>query len=132
MASSPELFVVCKNCRSQVSPYITECPYCGQRLRKRAPKLDKGGAPKAAKRRERISPNQELIGLGASNIAAAIGGGVSANANLKRAFRERPVPNGAIAKALGPTSVVAWDLSSVTAPVRDRDLRRRSVDRAFA
>ena len=29
MASSPELFVVCKNCNSQVSPYITECPYCG-------------------------------------------------------------------------------------------------------
>ena len=29
----------------------------------------------AAKRRERIDPNQELIGLGASNLAAAIGGG---------------------------------------------------------
>ena len=40
----PDLFVVCKNCGSEVSPYITECPYCGNRLRKRAPKLDgKGG-----------------------------------------------------------------------------------------
>jgi membrane associated rhomboid family serine protease len=39
----PDLFVVCKNCGSEVSPYITECPYCGNRLRKRAPKLDRNG-----------------------------------------------------------------------------------------
>lgn len=26
-----------------MSPYITECPYCGTRLRKRAPKLDRNG-----------------------------------------------------------------------------------------
>jgi hypothetical protein len=52
MASSPELFVVCKNCRSQVSPYITECPYCGQRLRKRAPKIERDrGERKSAGRR---------------------------------------------------------------------------------
>ena len=43
MAGAPDLFVVCKNCQSEVSPYITECPYCGQRLRKRAPKLDREG-----------------------------------------------------------------------------------------
>ena len=53
MASGPELFVVCKKCNSEVSPYITECPYCGTRLRKRAPKLDKGGSPRASRRRER-------------------------------------------------------------------------------
>lgn len=34
---------MCKNCGSEVSPYITECPYCGQRLRKRAPKIDRDG-----------------------------------------------------------------------------------------
>jgi membrane associated rhomboid family serine protease len=54
MASSPELFVVCKNCNSQVSPYITECPYCGTRLRKRAPKIERKGEeaqPKPPKRR---------------------------------------------------------------------------------
>lgn len=45
MAGAPDLFVVCKNCQSEVSPYITECPYCGQRLRKRAPKLDRDGRP---------------------------------------------------------------------------------------
>ena len=39
----PDLFVICKNCGSEVSPYITECPYCGNRLRKRAPKLDRDG-----------------------------------------------------------------------------------------
>ena len=53
MTSGPELFVVCKNCNSEVSPYITECPYCGTRLRKRAPKLDKGGTPRASRRRDR-------------------------------------------------------------------------------
>jgi membrane associated rhomboid family serine protease len=42
-SGGPDLFVVCKNCHSEVSPYITECPYCGARLRKRAPKLDKEG-----------------------------------------------------------------------------------------
>lgn len=43
MASGPDLFVICKSCSAEVSPYITECPYCGARLRKRAPKLDKSG-----------------------------------------------------------------------------------------
>jgi membrane associated rhomboid family serine protease len=39
MPPSADLFVVCKHCGSEVSPYVTECPYCGQRLRRRAPKL---------------------------------------------------------------------------------------------
>src|SRR3954453_13851142 len=55
MASGPDLYVVCRSCGSEVSPYITECPYCGNRLRKRAPKLDKGGGPKPAKQRRRPS-----------------------------------------------------------------------------
>jgi Rhomboid family len=42
-AGGPDLFVICKSCGSEVSPYITECPYCGNRLRKRAPKLDRNG-----------------------------------------------------------------------------------------
>ena len=42
-AGGPDLFVICKSCGSEVSPYITECPYCGNRLRKRAPKLDREG-----------------------------------------------------------------------------------------
>ena len=50
MASSPELFVVCKNCQSQVSPYVTECPYCGTRLRKRAPKIEREGKPSSRRK----------------------------------------------------------------------------------
>jgi membrane associated rhomboid family serine protease/DNA-directed RNA polymerase subunit RPC12/RpoP len=46
MARGADLFVVCKNCGSEVSPYVTECPYCGQRVRKRAPKIERGGAPR--------------------------------------------------------------------------------------
>jgi membrane associated rhomboid family serine protease len=53
---SPELSVVCKSCGSEVSPYVTECPYCGTRLRKRAPKLERHGdeiTPRARRRRLR-------------------------------------------------------------------------------
>jgi membrane associated rhomboid family serine protease len=41
--AGPELSVVCRSCGSEVSPYVTECPYCGHRLRKRAPKLEREG-----------------------------------------------------------------------------------------
>jgi membrane associated rhomboid family serine protease len=51
--SQPDLFVVCRNCGSEVSPYVTECPYCGQRVRKRAPKLDRSGGEPQPKRRRR-------------------------------------------------------------------------------
>jgi membrane associated rhomboid family serine protease len=56
VASGPDLFVVCKKCGSEVSPYITECPYCGTRLRKRAPKLERGGVPKEPKAARRRRP----------------------------------------------------------------------------
>ncbi len=58
--SETELSVICKNCGSEVSPYVTECPYCGARLRKRAPKLERRGdlleaqRPKRRRRRLRI------------------------------------------------------------------------------
>lgn len=47
MSSGADLFIVCRHCGSEVSPYITECPYCGHRLRRRAPKLprERDGAP---------------------------------------------------------------------------------------
>jgi membrane associated rhomboid family serine protease len=41
--AGPDLSVVCRNCGSEVSPYVTECPYCGQRLRKRAPRIEREG-----------------------------------------------------------------------------------------
>ena len=52
-----DLFVVCKQCGSEVSPYITECPYCGHRLRRRAPKLPRAnGRDRAAAARARWAP----------------------------------------------------------------------------
>jgi hypothetical protein len=54
VSTEPDLFVICKNCSSEVSPYITECPYCGHRLRKRAPKIERSGQvkrPRGAKLR---------------------------------------------------------------------------------
>ena len=38
----------------------------------------------AARRRERIQPNQELIGLGAANIASGIGGGLPVTGGFSR------------------------------------------------
>jgi membrane associated rhomboid family serine protease len=56
--SETELSVICKNCGSEVSPYVTECPYCGTRLRKRAPKLERRGdaleAQRPRRRRRRL------------------------------------------------------------------------------
>jgi membrane associated rhomboid family serine protease len=56
--SETELSVVCKNCGSEVSPYVTECPYCGARLRKRAPKLERRGEGLEAKRPRRRARRQ--------------------------------------------------------------------------
>jgi membrane associated rhomboid family serine protease len=39
-----------------VSPYITECPYCGSRLRKRAPKLEKARKQEERRRRRADAP----------------------------------------------------------------------------
>jgi hypothetical protein len=54
MSSGADLFVVCKQCGSEVSPYITECPYCGTRLRRRAPKLPREHTPQRASHRARL------------------------------------------------------------------------------
>ncbi|HKP22162.1 MAG TPA: rhomboid family intramembrane serine protease [Thermoleophilaceae bacterium] len=64
--SQPDLFVVCKNCGSEVSPYVTECPYCGQRVRKRAPKIDRSTGEPTQRRRRR---GRKLPRLRADEIA---------------------------------------------------------------
>ena len=51
--SEADLFVVCKSCGSEVSPYVTECPYCGNRVRKRAPKIARGEQDELEPRRRR-------------------------------------------------------------------------------
>jgi membrane associated rhomboid family serine protease len=64
MSSGPDLYLVCKSCGAEVSPYITECPYCGTRIQKRAPKLDRGGVSRATRRTRnrpslpRLRPNE--------------------------------------------------------------------------
>jgi membrane associated rhomboid family serine protease len=64
--SETELSVICKNCGSEVSPYVTECPYCGTRLRKRAPKLERRGdaleAQRPRRRRLRLPRRRQRSG----------------------------------------------------------------------
>jgi membrane associated rhomboid family serine protease len=67
MAGTPDLFVVCKKCGSEVSPYITECPYCGTRLRKRAPKIDRRSG-EAAPKPPRRAPRPTLSPLRSGEI----------------------------------------------------------------
>jgi membrane associated rhomboid family serine protease/ribosomal protein L40E len=58
-----ELQVVCRSCGREVSPYVTECPYCGTRLRKKAPKLERdesGSLEPVEKPRRKIRPRISL------------------------------------------------------------------------
>jgi membrane associated rhomboid family serine protease len=76
--SETELSVICKNCGSEVSPYVTECPYCGARLRKRAPKLERRGdgleAQEPRRRRRRIRrPGRPSFSVSAERPYATIG-----------------------------------------------------------
>ncbi|MFY9264934.1 MAG: rhomboid family intramembrane serine protease [Solirubrobacterales bacterium] len=78
-----ELFVICNNCGSEASPYVTECPYCGHRLRKRAPDLKKArrDEEKAERRaqkqteKERTRTKRLLTGGGLGGGGGGSGGG---------------------------------------------------------
>ena len=76
--SSPELSVVCRTCGEEVSPYVTECPYCGTRLRKRAPKLELRGdeltprESRRARRRTARAQRAERLGERPYAVMAAI------------------------------------------------------------
>jgi membrane associated rhomboid family serine protease len=73
-----DLNIVCKHCGSEVSPYITECPYCGQRLRKRAPKLKPDGIegaevkPRRRRLRRRRREERPLAWLAVERPVATI------------------------------------------------------------
>jgi predicted RNA-binding Zn-ribbon protein involved in translation (DUF1610 family) len=61
MAGQAELFTVCSSCGQQVSTFVTECPYCGTRLRQRAPRLDrKDGDLEALLRLPALEPDRTL------------------------------------------------------------------------
>ena len=66
--SEADLFVVCKSCGSEVSPYVTECPYCGNRVRKRAPKIDRGEDDEPQPRRRRRPKQPKLPKLRSDEI----------------------------------------------------------------
>jgi membrane associated rhomboid family serine protease len=75
--SETELSVICKNCGSEVSPYVTECPYCGARLRKRAPKLERRGDGLEARRprrrrRRRLIPRWSRAAAGVDRPYATL------------------------------------------------------------
>ena len=77
MTSGADLFVVCKQCGSEVSPYITECPYCGHRLRRRAPKLPRAGdgdGPPGGRRRRWSLGGRRRAGAPRRRPAPAWGG----------------------------------------------------------
>jgi len=69
--SETELSVICKNCGSEVSPYVTECPYCGARLRRRAPKLERRGDALEPKPRRGAASRLLRIKLRARGAAGA-------------------------------------------------------------
>lgn len=83
--SETELSVVCKSCGAEVSPYVTECPYCGARLRKRAPELERRGGglePKLSRRerrreRKRQSRLKQRERITTRSGSMAVAGGLS-------------------------------------------------------
>lgn len=109
--------MVCRQCGEEVSPYVTECPYCGTRLRKRAPKLTRGEEgltpleskrdKRRRKRRERAAERAEAM----SRIGAA----------------DRPV--GTIALIVAPAilflagSAASFDTGAIVGPVGDEPWR---------
>ncbi len=117
--AGPELSVVCKSCGSEVSPYVTECPYCGTRLRKRAPKLERADGEirvredrrerrrrKAAERRGRLAERvlgEDVTARPLATLAALIAPAVLLI--LDRATDLDPIDLGAI---VGPVGDEWW------------------------
>ncbi|HXP28989.1 MAG TPA: rhomboid family intramembrane serine protease [Solirubrobacteraceae bacterium] len=105
MAPGADLFVVCKHCGSEVSPYITECPYCGQRLRRRAPKLPREDSPSKARRGLLRGRGSRSDGAPASSRQRTTRGRATPSA-LAASIAARPYAT----IALVATSAVIWVL----------------------
>ena len=120
MSSGADLFVVCKTCGSEVSPYITECPYCGSRLRKRAPKLDKEGQPRERRVRRRaprpaLTPLKpgEMPGIRLEQRPWATLGLIVASLLLSLAVQTTWVSQGDLA-VVGPVDGEWWRLATAS------------------
>ena len=108
--AGPELSVVCRSCGSEVSPYVTECPYCGHRLRKRAPKLEREGDEIRVHESRRDKRRRAAARAGRRATRAAI--------DARRAARSPPIGTlliGAILIVLG--QAVPLDLDEAGAIV---------------
>lgn len=122
MAQAPELSVVCRSCGSEVSPYVTECPYCGHRLRKRAPRLEREGDEIRVResrrdkrrrlRRERAAERGAAVALGTRPIATV--GTLMIGAILLIVGRAVPLTLSEVGAIVGPVGSDAWRY--VTAP----------------
>jgi membrane associated rhomboid family serine protease len=117
--NAPELGIICRECGAEVSPYVTECPYCGNRIRKRAPKLERSEdglqaretrrerkrrerAEKQARRRARAAERD--LGLAAAGRPYAAIAAIAAPAALvlvQRAAGLSPYEIGAIVGSVG-------------------------------
>ncbi|MBM3667540.1 MAG: rhomboid family intramembrane serine protease [Actinobacteria bacterium] len=113
--NAPELSVVCRSCGEEVSPYVTECPYCGTRLRKRAPKLERRGDElqaqesrrdrkrrERAERRDRMAQYRTDVGEGERPYAVIIAILAPAMLVLVQRAADLPVSDlGAIVEPVG-------------------------------
>ncbi|HSD23752.1 MAG TPA: rhomboid family intramembrane serine protease [Solirubrobacterales bacterium] len=106
--SSPELSVVCRTCGEEVSPYVTECPYCGTRLRKRAPKLELRGDELTPRESRRVRRR-------------------TARAQRAERFAERPyavaaailIPALLLLVRVASPALDAYDLGAIVGPVQN-------------
>jgi membrane associated rhomboid family serine protease len=117
--NAPELSVVCRECGEEVSPYVTECPYCGTRIRKRAPKLERSEdglqaqesrrdrkRRKRAERRSRISERRATIAEGERPYAVIAAIAVPAVLVLVQRAGTLPVTD--IGAIVGPVGDEWW------------------------
>ena len=121
--SETELRVICKNCGSEVSPYVTECPYCGARLRKRAPKLERRGDGLEAKPRRRASGRL---------IPAALRGGGELGAERPYATLAVILGSAALILVQKATAYGVASFGGLVVPLRDEWWRYLSAPFAYA
>jgi len=72
MPGAPDLFVVCGSCGAEVSKYVTECPYCGVRMQKRAPKIARGQIAASGRKPKRERRRRRTRSLPARPIVSVV------------------------------------------------------------
>lgn len=117
--NAPELGIVCRECGEEVSPYVTECPYCGTRLRKRAPELERSAdglqareTRRERKRRERAQRRARLAerraAIAGSERPYAVIAAIALPALLVLVQRAGDLPLSEIGAITGPVGDEWW------------------------